>query len=78
MRRLILLLFLLLGLAACTASNSTGGQVVVPEESTPLKEGSAPTIEATPTIRPDMHATDPATFVRAAGHAQFVEFFAFW
>lgn len=73
MRRLILLLFLLLGVAACTASNSTDGQVSSSEEST-----SEAGLEATPTIHPDYNPTDPATFVRAAGHLQFVEFFAYW
>jgi hypothetical protein len=34
--------------------------------------------QPTPTARVALEATDPTTFVRAAGKPQLVEFFAFW
>ncbi len=40
--------------------------------------GGSSEVEPTPTVRRVMTATDPSTFVRAAGYPQFVEFFAFW
>ena len=47
----------------------------VPGESSEV----APTeVKPVPTVRRVMTATDPSTFVRAAGYPQFVEFFAFW
>lgn len=65
MRRLVPLLLLVL--AACLAPAGTVEPTPVP-----------PTVEPTPTVRVLMLATDPATFVRAAGQPQLVEFFAFW
>lgn len=35
-------------------------------------------VKPTPTVRRVMEASDPSTFVWAAGYPQFVEFFAFW
>lgn len=65
MKRVVL--FLLLAVTACAAPAGAG-------EAT----SSPPTVEPTPTVRIAMLATDPATFVQAAGQPQLVEFFAFW
>jgi len=88
MKLFILILLFLFALTACTASEPA--QAPLAEEA-PLAEATlaeatlAPTesaasdvVEATPTIHPDYLPTDPANFVRAAGHPQFVEFFAYW
>jgi len=37
-----------------------------------------PNIPPTPTVRPLMEASDPATFEIASGQVQIVEFFGFW
>ena len=73
MQRNVLCAVLALAAVAVTACAVSGGSSAV--EPT----GGAPAeVELTPTVRRVMTATDPSTFVRAAGYPQFVEFFAFW
>mgnify|MGYP000017647150 CR=1 FL=1 len=48
-------------------------------ETYPLQEEpAAEVLAASPTPRPALEATDPATVKLAAGKVQLVEFFAFW
>lgn len=41
-------------------------------------EPAAPAEVVKPTLRPDLHASDPSTVSLASGQLQLVEFFAFW
>jgi hypothetical protein len=62
-------------LSACT----TGGVPVrEPDASEVTPDSSFVETDPSPTIRPDLHATDPKEVVLASGKLQLIEFFAFW
>lgn len=67
-KQIILVLAIFLGLTACGGAASGEAETA-----------SVPTVvKPTATVRIVMIATDPATFERAAGQPQLVDFFAFW
>ena len=71
----------LIVMAACAALPTTSQNQNQPPEQTPTlsQENDNQPIENTrPTVRPDLEASDPATFSMAEGKLQLIEFFAYW
>ena len=67
----------LIVMAACAALPTTSQN----QKQTPTlsqENDNQPIENSRPTVRPDLEASDPATFSMAGGKLQLIEFFAYW
>jgi hypothetical protein len=77
--RMLRFWLLLAGILSACAGKPSSQSTITQASPQPSSGASTTGISApTPTVRKELHATDPSTVSLVSGQPQLVEFFAFW